>query len=67
MVFEILRCNLLDLMKNYSFEGLPLSICQEIGRQVLAGLDYLHRVCGVIHTDLKPENVMIGFAKEELE
>ena len=22
------------------------------------GLDYLHRICNVIHTDLKPENVV---------
>ena len=27
--------------------------------QVLQGLDYLHRECGLIHTDLKPENVML--------
>ena len=23
------------------------------------GLDYLHTVCGIIHTDIKPENVML--------
>jgi serine/threonine protein kinase len=23
------------------------------------GLDYIHRICGIIHTDLKPENVML--------
>ena len=28
------------------------------------GLDYLHRVCGIIHTDLKPENVV--FEKNEI-
>jgi serine/threonine-protein kinase SRPK3 len=33
---------------------------------VLQGLDFLHRVCGVIHTDLKPENVMLCLTKEEL-
>lgn len=54
MVFEILRCNLLELIKRYQYEGLPLDLCQEISRQILKGLDFLHRVCGVIHTDLKP-------------
>ena len=27
--------------------------------QVLHALDYLHADCGLIHTDLKPENVML--------
>ena len=28
--------------------------------QVLIGLDYIHRKLGIIHTDLKPENVMLS-------
>jgi serine/threonine-protein kinase SRPK3 len=31
------------------------------------GLDYMHRMCGIIHTDLKPENVSIDLRKDELE
>jgi len=31
------------------------------------GLDYLHRICKIIHTDLKPENVIVCLTKEELE
>jgi serine/threonine-protein kinase SRPK3 len=27
---------------------------------VLIGLDYLHRKCRIIHTDLKPENVIVA-------
>ena len=26
---------------------------------MLEGLDYLHRKCGIIHTDIKPENVLV--------
>lgn len=59
MVFEILRCNLFDVLKRYNYEGLPLKICQEICKQILTGLDYMHRICDTIHTDLKPENVML--------
>ena len=27
--------------------------------QVLEGLEYLHRQCKIIHTDIKPENVLV--------
>jgi len=27
--------------------------------QILEGLDYLHTKCKIIHTDLKPENVLM--------
>ena len=27
--------------------------------QILEGLDYLHSKCKIIHTDLKPENVLM--------
>ncbi len=32
---------------------------------MLLGLDYLHRECGIIHTDLKPENVLIEIGDVE--
>ena len=31
------------------------------------GLDYLHRICRIIHTDLKPENVIVSLRREELQ
>lgn len=37
-----------------------------MAKQVLVGLDYLHRMCGIIHTDLKPENVLLCLTKDEL-
>jgi serine/threonine protein kinase len=27
--------------------------------QVLEGLDYLHTKCNIIHTDIKPENILL--------
>ncbi|KAA1106997.1 serine/threonine protein kinase, CMGC group [Puccinia graminis f. sp. tritici] len=59
MVFEVLGENLLGLIKRYEYRGIPEPIVREVGRQILLGLDYLHRECGIIHTDLKPENVLI--------
>lgn len=31
------------------------------------GLDYLHRICQIIHTDLKPENVNLCLTEEEVK
>jgi serine/threonine-protein kinase SRPK3 len=31
------------------------------------GLYYLHRICKIIHTDLKPENMIVSLNKKELE
>jgi serine/threonine-protein kinase SRPK3 len=31
------------------------------------GLDFLNRICRVIHTDLKPENVLLCLTPEELK
>ena len=31
------------------------------------GLDFLHRVCSLIHTDLKPENVILNLEPHELK
>ena len=32
--------------------------------QVLLGLDYLHTDCGIIHTDIKPENILLCVSPE---
>lgn len=42
-----------------------MPLCRRLAKQILIGLDYLHRMCGVIHTDLKPENILICLTKQE--
>ncbi|KAF8333935.1 kinase-like domain-containing protein [Cantharellus anzutake] len=59
MVFEVLGENLLGLIKRHQSKGVPAHLVKQIAKQVLLGLDYMHRQCGVIHTDLKPENVLV--------
>lgn len=65
-VFEILGVNLYEIVKRYNFKGMPLHLCRRITKQVLIGLDFLHRFCGVIHTDLKPENVLLCLSEAEI-
>ena len=59
MAFEPLGPNLLTLIKKYNYRGIPLPITKYITKQILVGLDYIHRVCKIIHTDLKPENILL--------
>ena len=65
MVFEVLGENLLGLIKRYNHRGIPMPLVKQITKQVLLGLDYMHRECGIIHTDLKPENVLIEIGDVE--
>jgi serine/threonine-protein kinase SRPK3 len=67
MVFEILGVNLLEIMKRYDSQGIPIPLVRRMAKQILIGLDYLHRVCKIIHTDLKPENVSMSLSKAELQ
>ncbi|CAD7013841.1 unnamed protein product [Ceratitis capitata] len=59
MVFEVLGDNLLKLIRKSNYRGIPIENVKSITRQVLEGLDYLHTCCKIIHTDIKPENVLL--------
>ncbi|XP_070765858.1 SRSF protein kinase 1a [Enoplosus armatus] len=60
MVFEVLGHHLLKWIIKSNYQGLPLPCVKSIVRQVLQGLDYLHTKCEIIHTDIKPENILMS-------
>ncbi|XP_039884878.1 SRSF protein kinase 1b isoform X1 [Simochromis diagramma] len=59
MVFEVLGYHLLKWIIKSNYQGLPSPCVKSIIRQVLQGLDYLHTKCKIIHTDIKPENILL--------
>lgn len=60
MVFEVCGPSILNLLKKYDFKGVPMEIVRKVAVDCLLGLDHIHRKCGIIHTDLKPENVLVA-------
>ena len=59
MAFELLGENLLKLSERNEKRRLPIIYVKQIAKQLLLALDFLHRKCGIIHTDIKPENVLM--------
>jgi serine/threonine protein kinase len=59
MVFEVLGFNMLKVISAYNYRGAPLTFVKEISRQLLSALEFLHKSCRIIHTDIKPENILL--------
>jgi serine/threonine-protein kinase SRPK3 len=58
LAFEVLDRSLLSLIRRYDHKGVPLPLVKKLSRQLLQALAYIHDICGIIHTDIKPENVL---------
>ena len=59
LTLELLGCNLLRCYKPGQ-EGMPLARVKEVMAQVMEGLDFLHTKPRIIHTDIKPENILLA-------
>ncbi|CAB3386341.1 Hypothetical predicted protein [Cloeon dipterum] len=66
MVFDVLGVTLLKLIAESDYKGIPLTHVRQVIRQVLEGLHYLHAVCGVIHCDIKPENILLATTQDQV-
>lgn len=61
LVFELLSHNLYQVLRQSGFSGLSLSFVRDASYQLLEILGEMsrHRPHGIIHCDLKPENVLL--------
>ncbi|XP_049576357.1 homeodomain-interacting protein kinase 2-like [Syngnathus scovelli] len=57
LVFEMLDCHLFNLLSGRDWEPMSLSEIRSVARQLLVALDALKRL-GILHTDIKPDNIM---------
>ncbi|KAK9733998.1 hypothetical protein RND81_04G107100 [Saponaria officinalis] len=58
IVFEKLGPSLYDFLRKNDYRPFPIDLVREIGRQLLECIAFMHDL-HLIHTDLKPENVLL--------
>lgn len=58
LVFPLLGLSVYDFMSDNHELPYPLPHVRRIGRQLCGAVCFLHS-CGVIHTDIKPENILL--------
>ncbi|CAN0926688.1 Serine/threonine-protein kinase AFC1 [Linum grandiflorum] len=58
IVFEKLGPSLYDFLRKNNYRSFPIDLVRELGRQLLESVAFMHDL-RLIHTDLKPENVLL--------
>ena len=67
MVFENLSLNLRETLKKFGRDvGINLKAIRAYSQQLFLGLSHL-RKCGILHADLKPDNILINEARSTLK
>ncbi|XP_043697400.1 serine/threonine-protein kinase prpf4B-like isoform X2 [Telopea speciosissima] len=67
LVFESLHMNLREVLKKFGRNiGLNLTAVREYAKQLFIALKHL-RNCGVLHCDIKPDNMVVNEAKNVLK
>ncbi|KAI4252120.1 MAG: hypothetical protein LQ352_004461 [Teloschistes flavicans] len=69
LVFEVMGRSLEEFCAQWNPPRIPSPILRRVTCQLLTAMDYLHRTCGIIHTDIKPSNILLelGTSDDERE
>ncbi|KAI2695856.1 hypothetical protein CBS147332_9241 [Penicillium roqueforti] len=66
LAYKPMREPLWILQRRFVDRRLPLPIVKAYIFFLLVGLDFLHSDCGVVHTDLKLDNILMSFENESV-
>mmetsp|Transcript_174 Transcript_174/g.610 ORF Transcript_174/g.610 Transcript_174/m.610 type:complete len:762 (-) Transcript_174:124-2409(-) len=59
LVFPLYGTSIFDFMKKNNYIGFTMTHIQNIALQLFRGIQFIHDELRLIHTDLKPENVLL--------
>jgi serine/threonine protein kinase len=62
LIFEYMEMDLKGFILNYE-EKIPIELVKKILQEILKGLSFIH-LEGILHRDLKPQNILINYSKE---
>ncbi|KAJ5697170.1 hypothetical protein N7488_010854 [Penicillium malachiteum] len=60
LVYTPMRETLSVYQRRFEGRKMPLPLVKTYIRALLTGLDYLHKECRIVHTDLKLDNIMVS-------
>jgi len=63
LMFELLGPTALQIAQRCRGDKFPASLLCALARDALTALLFLHQRCGIIHTDVKPENFLTRFER----
>lgn len=66
LIFKLMNSDLKNYIEVIHPHPLGVNLMKRIIKETLKGLDYIHQN-NIIHRDMKPQNILINYNKEELE
>ncbi|KAL8833100.1 MAG: hypothetical protein Q9170_004509 [Blastenia crenularia] len=67
LVFKVMGQSIANFRGQWNPPMIPVPMLQRIMTQTLQALDYLHHSCGIIHTDISPQNILTALPAGEEE
>lgn len=67
LVFDLCGGSLYDIMKGKYSNGLSLPLVKKAIQQLLLAMDHLNTECNILHTDIKPENMLIKGVSNDIK